>query len=163
MPSSPYVKTLTALFTASAGVVTWRSAREPRRVVDRDQPIGGRPFVIAVPQTDTVEIALTGNDLSMKLWNVGKEPAIVDTVSLSDDWEDLLAWGLTRCHVQPGAAQDLRWPLPQRVPDDGERCTLRISYRDGSGIRYVTASELRVGRPSCECANYMRTRVGAAR
>ena len=118
--------------------------------------------MIPAPSAGTVEMALTGHDLSMQLWNVGTEPATVDTVSLRDDRGDLLAWGLTKCPVQPGAAQDLRWPLPQRVPEDGERCTLRISYRNGSGIRFETASELRVKRSSCVCANFTRTRVGAA-
>jgi hypothetical protein len=119
--------------------------------------------MIAVPWTGTVAIALGDDALSMQLWNVGTEPATVDSMSLRDGRGDLLAWGLTRCSVQPGAVQDLQLSLPQRVPDAGERCTLRISYRDRPGDRYETAAELRAGRGSCVCAKFTRTHVGVAR
>jgi hypothetical protein len=160
MSTPTHARPLTAVLAASVGWLAWRAARRP--AAERE-PVQGRPLMIAAPWTGTVEIALAERELAMQFWNVGTEPATIDSMSLRDGRGDLMAWGLTRCLVQPGAVQDLQWPLPERAPDDGERCALRISYRDGSGIRYETAAELRAGRRSVVCAKFTRSRVGAAR
>jgi hypothetical protein len=99
-------------------------------------------------------------ELWFRFWNIGKGPAIVDGFWLRDDDGDLLEALDTERPIGTDEARDEMWlvdPARYEAVAPGLECELRITYRDSSGKRYETTSNVEVdGEYRCRCEDYRR-------
>jgi hypothetical protein len=125
------------------------------------------PFVIASPDPMVGEVIAIdtfdeGSGMAVRLWKVGKGPAMVSKLSLRTGDGDVLVPLASQIPVATGQAHDLKAPLSlsaNKLPDrwSGE---LLILYAHASGSPYVTVSKVEVDSGAVTCRNYERSPAG---
>lgn len=162
---------LLAVFTA------WLAFRTSRQVKLTKESIGlsresiealDRPFVIATPNEHHRVLGFVepgpehpGVRFAYRLWNIGKGPAIVTDVSLSDPstGREYLteAEKVQRAVAVPPAGRDELSLLAGGPPGVGAKLRLRVSYDSASGLNYRTESSIDVVEDLyCICRDFRR-------
>jgi len=169
---------------ALAAVTMWLAWQSRREVQVSTESIGlaregieaqDMPFVIAVPdpeQARSLDATKSsfwmwwdwhGEDdvysLQVRLWNIGKGPAIVRDVRLQIGEEDVLKVRSGRFGeivIAPGAAYDANLALESKPPEQERLGSLRVYFVHASGSEYMTRSDAYVGPDGVHCSNYAR-------
>src|SRR5207237_8297520 len=97
--------------------------------------------------------------LQVRLWNIGKGPAIVRDVRLQVDEEDILKVRSGRFGeivIAPGGVYDTSLGLEAEPPEDERLGSLRIYFAHTSGSEHMTRSDAYVGPKGVHCSNYAR-------
>lgn len=166
---------LLAFFTA------WLAFRTSRQVELTKESLGlsresiealDRPFVIATPNEDHHVLGFIepgaehpGVRLAYRLWNIGKGPAIITDVSLSDSSTGreylTAAEKVQRAIAVAPAGRDELSVLADGPPGVGASLRLSISYRAASGLPYRTESSVDVVEDLfCICRDFRREADG---
>jgi hypothetical protein len=168
---------------ALAGVTFWLALQTRREVKLSTSSIElarqgieaqDMPFVICVPnpdQTDANGLSnietrmwwdafVDGYRLQMRLWNIGKGPAIVrDVRLLLGDDSDIL-WqrnvDLGELVIGPAEVHDIDVPSSGNQPPAEQMGEMHIYYAHSSGSEYMTSSSCPVGPGGVRCANFER-------
>ncbi len=164
--------------TLLLALFTWRLARQTRSAVKLSrQSIEAQdmPFVIAVTnpnqhwfgegpseasymwwfRLDDVEGVGKVEGLQVRLWNVGRGPAIVRDVRLDLGGVELLSALDAEIAVAPGGPHDLPLRLvADELPGGNQSGVLRIYYAHMSGQEYMTRSMVRIGDKGVRCSNH---------
>jgi hypothetical protein len=142
-----------------------------------------RPFVVPTPHRDHAgrgiefeegEFSYDDPDqvlrqwhFYLRLWNIGKGPAIVDSLELINGEREFLseAERLLEVPVGAGEASDQAAMAPHGPPEADATLMLRVCYRSGSGRRYSTTSTIRTlagpaGRIGCVATDFTRVEIG---
>jgi hypothetical protein len=123
-----------------------------------------RPYVIPTPMPGSSGIEFRSNgELVIRLWNLGRGPAIVSDVLLELGGRDILSslGGFIPVHAG-GAADDalrVRGPVVDLIGrgELGEQGTLRIFYNSASATSYMTRAAVRRVDRSIVCRHFMRS------
>jgi hypothetical protein len=178
---------LVAVGTLLLAFFTWRLARQTRREVGLsaesiDMAREGieaqdRPYVIASPVDPNTYVLLnTSSGLTLRLWNIGKGPGIVQGLSLDQEGERIPTNLQAQVVLTQNGQRDfldpplwLKSDLSDTPPVGDELGSLRLAYTDASGVPYETVSRLLIRRKhsnedgttafECECRNFDRDRV----
>jgi hypothetical protein len=137
------------------------------------------PFVIAVPnpnQSHDLDTTVNGSRLwwgldpdgkwvlRVRLWNIGKGPAIVRDVRLRfvmREFLDARTADVGEIVIGPGQAHDFTLPVEDgkpTLPPAGKdvTCVMRIYYSHIGGAEYMTASSALVGSEGVRPSNFTR-------
>jgi hypothetical protein len=123
------------------------------------------PYVIGVPNPKLGGGIVLDEKLRIRLWNIGKGPALVEAVSLSSIAEpfQLIAEPFLTAElpIQAGEVRDEEFDAESGVRA-GIR-VLRITYRHSNGERYETCSEVEIdgGNQQVRCVTYRREGPGS--
>jgi hypothetical protein len=162
---------LLAVFTAWLAFRTSRQVQLSRKslTLNRESIEAlDRPFVIATPNGhhNVMGFIEPGPDhpgmrFAYRLWNIGKGPAIVTNVRLTDD--DARREYLTpaeevqRPVATAPAGRDELSVLADEPPDTAETLHLRITYESANGRSYTTHSNVEiVENLFCICQDFRR-------
>lgn len=158
---------------ALAGVTFWLAWQTRREVALSTDSIDlsrqgleaqDMPFVIAVraPRENTVGTYMTwGMDeheathLRLRLWNIGRGPAIVRDVRVELEGDVLEP--LPR-EIPIGAKEvaDLEIPAKKDPPPGNQVGAVRVYYAHSSGTEYMTKSSARVAERGVRCTDFDR-------
>jgi len=163
-----------ASFTARLAVYTKRqveasgreisTSREGLEVARESVEAADMPFVIPSSQPDSGGISVSPDGrLSIRLWNLGRGPALVSDVQLVLGDREILSSlpGYIPVHAGGVADQDLRLRGPVvdliRQHELGDRGTLRVFYNHASGTAYMTLAVVRRVEQSFVCRHFSRS------
>jgi len=127
------------------------------------------PYVIAtpnprVPGPDAAWMPWSGSgnrwQLSLRLWNIGKGPAIVQDVQLDLDHEYLLPMR-GQVPIAAGQAADVTLQGNWQPPGGDQAGLLRIYYRHSSGRVYMTRERVRMRPEGILAVDYERSPTDA--
>lgn len=159
--------------------LAWQSRREVEvstesiRLARQSIEVQDMPFVIAVPDPDQTrqldattnpnlmwwgfEPAGGGPSLQLRLWNIGKGPAIARDIRLQGEDGELLRqrserWG--ELVIGPGDSRDLNLGLEGDSPERGQDGQFRIYFAHPLGAEYMTRSHVVISSGGVRCTNY---------
>lgn len=159
--------------------LAWQSRREVQVSTEsidltrKGLEIQDMPFLITIPEPEQIRnLDVTTNpnlmwwgwepaediySLRLRLWNIGKGPAIARDVRLQADGREVLrgrsAWG-GELVIGPDDSRDLNMTLEGEPPDDDHDGLLRIYYAHPLGEEYMTRSHVLVSPGGVRCTNY---------
>ena len=140
------------------------TSRESLQVARDSTEAADRPYVIPTPMPGTSNIEFRANgELTIRLWNLGRGPAIVSDVQLVLGDHEVLASlpGFIPVHAGGAADQALRvrGPVVDLMGRDelGEQGTLRVFYNSASGTTYMTLSAVRRIETRIACRHFIRS------
>lgn len=162
---------------ALAGFTWWLAQKTSQEVAKTEEGLQltresieaqDMPFVIGSPDpsvSPSIRIRAFPDGLgflSIRLWNLGKGPAMVSELSLRTGDGDLLNPLEVQIPVATGEVRDLTHPIAGSVDDLPERWSgeLLILYSHASGARYVTVSKVDVDARALTCRSYSRRPSG---
>jgi hypothetical protein len=156
--------------TLALAFFTWRLARQTRKDVELTREsidVLDMPYVIASPQPNrrALEFEVTRGQewglLHLRLWNIGKGPAIVSDVRLEVNSDDLVLPLDMQHAVAAGTARDTGLELSTSWPDDGAEepfdAALTIYYSHASGPEYMTQSIVNLRNDWGYCRSFARS------
>ncbi len=165
---------IVGLGTLALAFFTWQLALRTREEVTKTEEslrltregieAQDMPYVIPSPNPafhDRIVIALDSGELklSVRLWNIGKGPAMVTEMSLRTGDGDVLAPLDAQIPVATGQAHDRYVTLSDQLSKLGVSTwsgELLILYAHASGEQYVTVSKVDVERGVVTCRDYRR-------
>jgi hypothetical protein len=183
---------LVGLGTLALAWFTWRLARQTKADVETSQhaiEAADMPYVIATPVSTKEQVFMRrsrergptllvkqhlgfvdgdgGPDVEMRLWNVGKGPAIVKHVQLDINDRQVTGHLSTQYPIAPAQVADIRLETLIKSVDDLKirehpmmmRGRLRIVYAHASGTSYETNSMVHVDGMSLVCDSFERRRL----
>jgi hypothetical protein len=121
-----------------------------------------RPYVLPSPPPKQTGLMLAdrgyGYWLTLRLWNVGRGPAVVTDLQLELDREAMLDPLVDERAVASEGDADLRVQVPGlrgdiEEPVQGE---MRVYYRQANGLRYMTVSSVEANGSWVFCSNFRR-------
>jgi hypothetical protein len=172
--------------TLALAAFTWSLAKQTQREVERTTEgldvsrenlrLTGEsiealdmPFVIAspAPASGVIEVVEgsggPGRHLVVRLWNVGKGPAIVGDVQLAVDALELLEPTDAQRAVSAGQANDATISVTDDLPFDGAEepvsGILTIYYQHASGAEYMTRSVVEIRGLYVYCRSFQRSKT----
>ena len=140
--------------TLALAFFTWRLGEEAKQDVGKaEEAIAAQdmPFVIASPQGDRALRFSRHEDregwgFSLRLWNIGKGPAMVEDVQLRVGGHELLDALDAERPVAADQAHDLESDVIVSLPDDGFEAdtdgVLRVFYTHADGSEHMTTSRV---------------------
>jgi hypothetical protein len=139
------------------------TSREGLEVARESIEAADRPFVIPTPMPGSSGIELRANsELTIRLWNLGRGPAIVSDVQLElGDHEVLTSLG-GFIPIHAGGAADqalrLRGPVNDLIGrgELGDHGTLRVFYNSASATSYMTLCAVRRIETRIVCRHFTR-------
>lgn len=159
--------------------LAWQSRREVEVSTEsidltrRGIEIQDMPFLIAIPSPEQIrnldattnpnymwwgwEPAEDINSLRLRLWNIGKGPAIARDIRLQADGAELLherSAFAGELVIGPGDTRDLNLLLEGPPPDVDQDGLFRIYFAHPLGAEYMTRSQARVSPGGVRCTNY---------
>jgi hypothetical protein len=174
---------LVAAGTLALAGFTWRLARQTRSEVGlsretielTQQSIEAQdmPFVIAHANPGRLQyLDKTKNrlwmwwqldedlySLQVRLWNIGKGPAIARDVRLVLSDDDVLfarPGRIGEIVIEPGQGHDFTLPVNGFPPAGEQLGVMRVYYAHSSGTEYMTVSHAKIGEGGVHCSNFER-------
>jgi hypothetical protein len=131
------------------------------------------PYVIAVPNPDQIrDLDGTTNStfmwwgmhdgqfltLQLRLWNMGRGPAIVRDIRLEVEGEEWLAANQDEMVIAPEGVRDVTIAVDRAEPPTSTHLgVLRIYYAHGSGTVHMTRSRAGVTNGGVRCSSFSRS------